>query len=420
VDFLPSFFVFGLQRRKNLDMKESHWFIAGCIVFLLFAALLWATHTVLSPILVGIIILFMLFDLKQYPLVRRLGFGVVLILLVWFFVKAHSVIFPFLVAFVLAYLFDPLANQLEKWGVSRTLGVLLLLLVTLGLMILVGMILIPSLVVEIQYLIGRIPDMATQAVNFVQKNIPRLLVFFHRDPEKFEQSLLEEIPSRIERVLLNFLKGISGIGTFLSQIFNVVIIPILTFYFLKDLDRIRTWALDFVPRKYRSNCYFYLWRTNRILGGYIRGQIIVCSIVGLLTGFALAVFKIPFAILLGVITGVLNIIPYIGLYISLGLALLASFFAPNVLAAMVKIGAIFLVVQTVEVYVISPKIIGDRVGLHPVAVIFSILVFSRFLGFWGLIIGVPTAALIKFLMDEWKRRKRWREILAEKTIAPRE
>ena len=142
----------------------------------------------------------------------------------------------------------------------------------------------------------------------------------------------------------------------------------------------------------------------------------MCSIVGVLTGVGLALFGIPFAILLGVLTGLLNAIPYIGLYISLGLALITSFFTARPLIAMLKIGGTFLFVQSLENYIVSPKVVGKRVGLHPLAVIFSILIFARFFGFWGLIIGVPTAALIKFLIDEWKRRQTWREILAERAM----
>ncbi len=398
-------------------MENSRRIVAGVVVFLLLAAFLWTTHPILSPILVGGVLLFLLLGLKEYPLARRLSIAVVIVLLVWFFTKTQGVLFPFLVAFVLAYLFDPLADLLERGRIPRTLGTLFLLFLTLGILVLVGMILIPNLVREIQDLIGRIPGMANRVAAFVQKNLPRLLGFLRVDPTKLQQSLLEEIPSRAEQVLLNLLRGITGIGAFLGQIFNMILIPILTFYFLKDFDRIRAWALDFVPRKYRNICTFYLWRLNRILGGYLRGQLIVCTMVGLLTGLGLGLFGLPFAVLLGVLTGILNIIPYLGLYISLGLALLTGFFTPHPFASMLKIGGVFLVVQMFEAYVISPKIVGERVGLHPVAVIFSILVFSRFLGFWGLVIGVPTAALIKFLVDEWKRRQKWREILAEKSVA---
>jgi len=359
-------------------------------------------------------LLFLLAGLKEYPVARRLGLSIVLVLLVWFFIRAQGVLFPFLVSFILAYLFDPLADWLEKRYISRTLAVLFLLFLTLGLLILVGVILIPSLIIEIQDLISRIPNLANRVADTVQSNLPRLLEFFRIDSVQFQESLLETFPTRAEQILSNLLKGITGIGALLSQILNVILIPILTFYFLKDFNRIRETLLDFVPRKYRSVSIFYLWRTNRILGGYLRGQLTVCTIVGLFTGLGLAFFQLPFAILLGFLTGILNIIPYIGLYISLGLALLTGFFTPSPFISMLKIGGIFLAVQAAEAYIISPKIVGERVGLHPVAVIFSILVFSRFLGFWGLIIGVPTAALLKFLLDEWRRRQKWTEILAEK------
>jgi predicted PurR-regulated permease PerM len=134
--------------------------------------------------------------------------------------------------------------------------------------------------------------------------------------------------------------------------------------------------------------------------------------VGLLTGSGLALLGLPFAILLGFTVGVLNLIPFVGFYISLVISLLTGFVTPEPFVAMLKIASVFLTVQALEAYVITPKIVGERVGLHPVAVIFSVLIFSRFLGFWGLIIGVPTAALIKFLINEWKRRHKWMEILA--------
>jgi len=397
-----------------LRMSDNRRTIAAVAVFVLLAAFIWSTHKILSPILVGGFLLFLLAGLKEYPVARRLCLSIVLVLLVWFVIRAQGVLFPFLVSFALAYLFDPLADWLEKRHISRTLAVLFLLFLTLGLLILVGVILIPSLIIEIQDLISRIPNLANRVADTVQNNLPKLLEFFRIDSDQFQESLMETFPTRAEQILSNLLKGITGIGALLSQILNVILIPILTFYFLKDFNRIRDTLLDFVPRKYRSVFIFYQWRTNRILGGYLRGQLTVCTIVGLFTGLGLAFFQLPFAILLGFLTGILNIIPYIGLYISLGLALLTGFFTPSPFISMLKIGGIFLAVQAAEAYIISPKIVGERVGLHPVAVIFSILVFSRFLGFWGLIIGVPTAALLKFLIDEWRRRQKWTEILAEK------
>jgi len=396
-------------------MENHRLTLAASAVFLILAAFLWTTQNVLSPLLIGGILVFLLMGMKESIMARRLIVGIVLILLVWFFVMAQAVVFMFVTAFVLAYLFDPIADWLEGKGIRRSLATFFLLFITLGLLVLFGSILIPSLVSEIQELISRIPGMANNVAVFVQSYLPKVLEFLRIDAAEFQDGLLEEVPKRTELVLSNLLKGVTGIGAFLSRIFNVILIPVLTFYFLKDFNRIRDWMLDMVPRKYRGNSYFYLWRLNRILGGYIRGQIIVSTIIGILTGLGLTLFRLPFAILLAFLTALLNVIPVIGLYLGLGIALLTGFFSPEPLLAMLKIGGVYLFVQALDGYVIAPKILGDRVGLHPLAVIFSVLVFARFLGFWGLIIGVPTAALIKFFVDEWRRRQKWREMLAQKS-----
>jgi predicted PurR-regulated permease PerM len=395
-----------------MDTKNptNSWWLASIAILLVLAAFLWTSFQVLSPLLIGGILLFLLAGIKQFPFAKRLIWAAVLILLVWFLYKIQGMLFPFIMAFVFAFLFDPVANWLEKKHIPRTLVSLLLILVTIGLLVTVGLLLVPSLIEEIQQLISKVPTLSRQISHFIQLNLPKVLEFLRIDSDEMQKSLLDEVSARWEPFLSNLLKGVTGIGTFLSKFFNVILIPILTYYFLKDFDGIKRWLLDYVPRNYRHNVYFYGWRLNRILGGYIRGQIIVSSIVGLLTGLGLALFGIPFAVLLGVMSGLLNVIPYIGLYVSLGLSLLTGFFTANPLLSMLKIGGVFLIVQSLEAYVFSPKILGKRVGLHPLAVIASILIFSRFFGFWGLILGVPSAALIKFLLDEWKRHRKWREM----------
>jgi len=393
---------------------ENKIVIAGVSIFLFLAAFLWTTHQILYPVLVGGLLLLILFSIRKYPLARQLAFAVIMILVIWFLAKAQGLIFPFVISFVLAYLFDPLADRLEGWRIPRTLAALIILILSFGVLTLVGIILIPSLINEIKELMEGIPELANSIFITVQENLPKLLAFVRIDSQDLQQSVLETFPARAEQVLLNILRGISGVSSFLGPLFNVIHVPILTFYFLKDFNHLRSGLLGFIPRRYHNIISFYQWRVNRILGGYIRGQLIVCTIVGILTGAGFAILKIPFAVLLGFLTGLLNIIPFVGLYISLGLSLLTGFFTPDPFITMLKIACVFFGVQMLEAYIISPKIVGDRVGLHPVVVIFSILAFSRFLGFWGLIIGVPTAALIKFLIDEWKRRQKWREILAEK------
>lgn len=399
---------------KNHMVKPGQNLIAGISILILLTAFLWSAQIILSPLLIGILLLYILSGLRSNVIGNRMFFAVLIMLWVYIILKAQSLLFPILVSFVLAYLFDPFADQLEKLRIPRLLAVIIILILTLGILIITGMLLVPNLINEIQNLIGSLSKLPDLIMQFGEKNLPKTLDYLHMDTDHFKQQVSDTLPNTTQQVLSNLLKSVKGIGSFFSQILNIVLIPVLTFYFLKDFNKIQDWVLTMTSRKYRSTVAFYSWRMNRILGGYLRGQIIVCTIVGLLTGGLYAAFKIPFAILLGLITGILNIVPFIGLYTGLALAFLVCFLTANPLAAMIKVVLITLVVQNLESSVISPKIVGDRVGLHPIAVILSILLFSKFFGFWGLIIGVPTAALIKFLLDEWKRRQVWEGMRQEK------
>lgn len=406
------------QNGEAHGLPSWRW-LAGGTVFVLLTAFLYGVRSILSPILIGGILLFFLTGLREIDMMRRLGAAVALILFVWIVANAQNVVFPFLGSSILAYLLIPAADWLEQRRVPRIVAVSLIMIVVLSLIGLIGVLLIPSLVREIQTLIVNLPELASRLYQSIRENLNDLLSHLHVDTVELQEGLLDEIPNRAEALLSNVLKGVTGLGSVLGQLINVVLIPILTFYFIKDFPRIHQWLLELIPKRYRNLTLFYQWRFNRILGGYIRGQMIVCSFVGLFTGIGLAFLGIPFALLLGFLTGLLNFIPYIGLYVSLGLSMTATLFPGAPPLALFKVAAVFVVVQGLENYVLSPKIVGERVGLHPLAVIFAILIFSRFLGFWGLIAGVPTAALIKFLLDEWKRRQKWREMLAEKSSAHR-
>jgi len=401
-------------------MTETQKYISTSIaVFVLLVALVWDTHILLSPLLVGALLLFLLSALKPSSYSGRLKVVVALILLFWFLVKTQGLIVPFLVAFIFAYLLNPVVDLFERIRIPRIVGVAIIFILITGLFVFLGLILLPDLVRELQDLIIRLPQLAEKGMEFLRKNIPKLLGFLKIDPEKVQKDLLEEkYPTKVEELLFKLLSNITGLGTVLSHLINIILIPVLTFYFLNDYNRIKTWIFNFVPKKRRSAVYFYLWRSNRILGGYVRGHLIVCTFVALFTWLGLVAFGIPYSILIGLFAGIMNIVPFIGFYISFGVALSSAFFTPVPHIAVLKIAGVFLVVQAIEAYVLSPKIIGDRVGLHPITVIFSILVFSRFIGFWGLIIAVPLAALIKFMMGEWKRHQEWKDVLAQKCGTP--
>jgi predicted PurR-regulated permease PerM len=399
---------------------EKHPVLAAIAVCLLSVVFLWSTRSVLSPILVGGLLLYLLAEMKDFELARRLRAGIGIILGVWILANAQGIVIPFLIAFVTAYLINPVVDTFERRRWPRLLGVTVVFAALFGVIALVAVLVIPDLVREIQDLIVRLPQMIQSAIALAQKHLPRLFGLLQIDYAKVEQDfLVNRYPAKVEEMLIGFFRGLSGMGTWLSRLLNVILIPVLTFYFLKDYNRIKNALLGFVPRRFKSLSNFYLWRSNRIVGGYIRGQLIVCGIVGLLTWFGLFLFGNPYAVMIGIVTGILNIVPYVGLYVSLGVALISCPFASHPQWAALQIAGVFVAVQSLESWVISPKIVGDRVGLHPVAVIFSILIFSRFLGFWGLLLAVPVAALLNFMVNEWKRHQKWKDMLAEKIRSPK-
>ncbi|MBN2200681.1 AI-2E family transporter [bacterium] len=394
---------------------EKYPVLAAIAVCLLTVVFLWSTRSVLSPILVGGLLFYLLTEMKDFELARKLRTGIGIILGVWILANAQGIVVPFLIAFVLAYLFNPMVDFFERRRWPRLVGVTVVFAVLFGGLGFLAVLVIPDLVREIQDLIVRLPRMIQGAISLAHQHLPKLFGVLQIDYAKVEEDfLVRRYPAKVEELMIGFLRGLSGMGTWLTRLLNVILIPVLTFYFLKDYGRMKSGLIGYVPRRYKSLANFYFWRSNRIVGGYLRGQLIVCAVVGVLTWFGLFLFRNPYAVMIGIVTGILNIVPYVGLYVSLGVALLSSPFSPHPLWAALQIAGVFLVVQSLEAWVISPKIVGDRVGLHPVVVIFSILIFSRFLGFWGLLLAVPVAALLNFMINEWNRHRNWKEMLAEK------
>ncbi|MFO7891867.1 MAG: AI-2E family transporter [bacterium] len=391
-------------------MSDNKYIIGIISVVLLLTAFLWVTLDILSPLFIGILLLFMLYHFKDIAYAKPLILCVSLILFFWILLEIKSILFPFIISFILAYLFNPVTDWMEKLKIPRIAGTLVLLVLTFGTIIVIGIFLLPGLIKELHTLIKKIPEVGANLQHFLMDNLTKIVDTFNIESGDLEKSLSKKLPQSIEKILLSILSGLTSVGSFLGKLLYIILIPVLTFYFLKDLERIKDWFVNIIPVQHKNYIYFYGWRFNRILGGYLRGQLIVCIIVGTLTGVGFAVLNLPFALLIGALTGLLNIIPYIGLYLSLTLALLIGLLTPNIIVSMIKIVAIFLFVQGIEAYIISPKIVGQRVGLHPIAVILSILIFSNLFGFWGLLIGVPSAAVIKFLMDEWKRHQKWKSI----------
>jgi predicted PurR-regulated permease PerM len=225
--------------------------------------------------------------------------------------------------------------------------------------------------------------------------------------ERVQEFLVTQMTPRLEGVLKMLFDALFGLVSSLSsvvmQLINIVIVPFVVFYLLKDYATVTESLRRLIPWQWRGRSQGVLRLTDEILGSYFRGSLVVALIQGIIAGVGLWFIGVDYALVLGIMTAVLNFIPYLGLVVSLVVAsIVASFSGEPVLLKIVGVVLLYLSQKLLEATVLGPRIVGKRVGLHPVLLILCLLIFGYFLGFLGLLIAVPATALLLTLVREWK------------------
>lgn len=367
--------------------------------------LLYQVRQSVSPALLGLAIVLLLYPYRRFAAVRT-GLAVLAtVFLVQFVAATQTILFPFILSLGFAYLLDPLVDVFERRRVPRTVTILLLDVFVLGGIVFALVILIPRLISEIGQVIEQIVRQAPAVEKWYHDSVIPYLARLGVDTERITRQVVGTLPGRVQGLLQAFLSTIlnasAGLSNLLGQLVTLILVPFLTFYMLRDFDRIRHQArvlLVPVPHQERARA---LWqRVDRILSGFVRGQLMVCLLVGILTGLGLFAVGVRYSLALGILAGLLNIVPYVGITVTLIVAVMISLFGPNPVVAAIKAIVVIEAVQVIESTVLSPRIVGDRVWLHPVWVILAVLLFSKYLGVLGLLIAVPVAAVVKELIVE--------------------
>jgi predicted PurR-regulated permease PerM len=188
--------------------------------------------------------------------------------------------------------------------------------------------------------------------------------------------------------------AIGRIADLISQLLNLIVIPFATFYFLRDYPTLGNFLGRLIPSGHHDVVVKLSSASNAILGKYLRGQAIVCLFVSSATALGLAIAGIDYAIILGVTTGLLNLIPYIGMSMALIMTILVALLGASPLSTVLKVGLVFFIVQTLDGNIVSPKVVGEQVGLHPLYVMFAVLFFAHFWGIVGMILASPVSAVL--------------------------
>jgi predicted PurR-regulated permease PerM len=211
------------------------------------------------------------------------------------------------------------------------------------------------------------------------------------------KNVIEKNITGIESTLLSILNNLlNTMFSAFSHIVGFIVAPVISFYLLKDSESIRSGAQSLIPMNLRPKFVNILTDLDETLGGYIRGQLLVCSLIALLTTIGLYMINLDYALVLGVIAGIANIIPYFGPV--LGAIPAVAIGALNSPGTVIWVVIVFIVVQQIDGAIISPKIIGESIGIHPVIVILSLIFGGQMFGFWGMLLAIPIIAVLKVLL----------------------
>ncbi|MGC5704239.1 AI-2E family transporter [Pseudomonas sp. NFXW11] len=313
----------------------------------------------------------------------------------------HPILSPFLVALLLAYLFDPLVDRLEGWGLSRTWGVVTVFaLFTLIVMTLL-LVLVPMLAKQLLRLYELAPQMLDwvqhTAMPWAQSRLGLAEGFWKFD--KVKAAISEHMGQTTDIVGAVLSQATASGLALIGWLANLVLIPVVSFYLLRDWDLMMAKIRSLLPRNREERVVALAGECHEVLGAFVRGQLLVMLALGMIYAAGLMLVGLELGLLIGLIAGLAAIVPYMGFVIGIGAALTAGLFQfGGELYPMIGIVAVFMVGQALEGMVLTPLLVGDRIGLHPVAVIFAILAGGELFGFTGVLLALPVAAVIMVLV----------------------
>lgn len=302
-----------------------------------------------------------------------------------------DVILPFVLGAAIAYFLDPVADRLEALGCSRAIATAIITISALMIFVVLALLVIPTLVSQTAQLISTAPDMASRLQAVLTERFPDL-GDANSTIRRSLSSIAETIQSRGGEVLNTVLSSFSGV---LNAIVIFVIVPVVAFYMLYDWDNMVTKVDNLLPRDHAPTIRKLASEIDRALAGFIRGQGTVCLILGAYYAIALMAVGLNFGLVVGFVAGALTFIPYVGALVGGVLALgLALFQFWGDWIWIILVWAIFQSGQFVEGNILTPRLVGQSVGLHPVWLIFALSAFGALFGFVGLLVAVPVAASI--------------------------
>jgi predicted PurR-regulated permease PerM len=325
--------------------------------------------------------------------------GVALVVFIALLVLLKSILLPFVAGMAIAYLLDPVCDRLEAMGASRALATSIVTAIFAVVVILLLLLIVPLAIQQAVDFLSSLPD-------FIARTHDRLLPYLTQLQQRFDlpdaAELNEIARQRLGTALtwlVGVLEGVVGQGLALANLLSLIFItPVVTFYLLRDWDRLVKRLDDLLPRDHATVIRAQASLANQSLAGFARGQSMVCLILALYYSISLVVVGLPFGMVVGLVAGLLTFIPYVGSLTGFAVSMAIAIGQFDSWWPIAMVALIFGVGQVLEGNFLTPKLVGDRVGLHPVWIIFALLAGGALFGFLGLLLAVPVAALIGVLV----------------------
>ncbi len=314
----------------------------------------------------------------------------------WVLYLLAPILTPFLVSGLLAYLGNPAVSFLVKWHIPRALAVVLVFLLFVVLVIVLLFFLIPALQVQIIAFTAKVPTYLDWLQHTALPQLQALLgVELGIDMAAMRQALLDhwrEVGDWVRTFFIYLTQsGLSVIGWFAT----ILLIPVITFYLLLDWNELLVRILALVPARRQATVARLARETDEVLGSFLRGQLLVMAALATVYSVGLTLVGLDLALPIGVLAGLVSFVPYLGFITGLLSAAVAAYLQFHDIYSLLWVGGVFLTGQVLESLWLTPRLVGNRIGLHPVAVIFSVMAGGQLFGFTGVLLALPAAAVLK-------------------------
>jgi predicted PurR-regulated permease PerM len=336
--------------------------------------------------------------LSQGARLAVIGLVPLLVLLISLYLF-RPILLPFLVGMAAAYLLDPAADRLQRMGLRRTAATLVISVSFFLAIVLVLLLLLPTFVAQGLELARELPDYLERLRDRLLPHLSSIASWASIELDLSAEGLLQRYWSQTMNILINAIGGLLQSGIALLNLVSLLFVtPIVTFYMLRDWDRMVARIATTVPPDYLPTVRRLALEVDEVLAGFIRGQGLVCLFLALFYALGLWLVGLRYGLIIGLLTGFFSFIPYLGMAIGACVGLAVAAFQFQDLVGVALVAAVFAVGQFIEGNLISPRVVGDRIHLHPVWIIFAVLAGTVLFGLLGTLLAVPVAGMLGVLV----------------------